>query len=179
VSDICSKYKATSIDGSIRVSLQGPEIHNLSLSSTLTMDHFSGNHDFGGSGYHSYPNISLSSLSPYSSNCYRGRTRMTNTQRSSISLTTHAAASRPLLLPKEHKSFPQSPDVPSKPSLFTAMKSEVKSYITTEKDCDAHLRYELSWEDFVAFREEAKKSLPGWEKLRYIITFANSFGILI
>jgi hypothetical protein len=53
------------------------------------------------------------------------------------------------------------------------MKASIKSYIADRKPL-IPLKYDLSWEEFVAFREEAKESVPGWEKLSYVITSSKT-----
>jgi hypothetical protein len=78
-------------------------------------------------------------------------------------------ANTPEVLITEPETSALSANVSTLP-LFETMKSEIKSYITDRKELSS-LKYELSWEEFLAFREQAKESVPGWEKLKYVITF--------
>jgi hypothetical protein len=146
-----------------------------------------GHHPFGGSSYHSYPSMSSpqsSSFTRYSPNRLHEYCAPTQTIRSPKApkidnLTTHAQTPCPVshaATPEVHIAEPKTSASSANLSrlpLFETMKSDLKCYITNGKGLD-RLQYELSWEEFVAFREEAKESVPGWEKLKYVITSSMS-----
>jgi len=139
----------------------------------------SASYDFGGSISHSYHNIYPSSLTPYSANRFQEAkpTLPTNLPQTPINnLTTHAATchvSSATTDTAERKTAPLLANLPLGPPPFKLMESEIKNYITKRKDPSSLLQYELSWEEFVEFRELAKKSVPGWEKLKYVIELVN------
>jgi hypothetical protein len=57
-----------------------------------------------------------------------------------------------------------------------AMHSQVISY-SFKKDSSSPLEFEgISWNQFVMFRENAKKEIPGWDKLKYIMSIIPSQG---
>lgn len=133
----------------------------------------------GGSAYHSYHTISPSFPTSYSGNFFHDyhrpittskapTVRNVTTQAANRPLVSRATTSKILMEPQAGSSAP-SANVSASPNLFATMESEIKSYISKEKDLCSGLKYELSLEEFQAFREEAKKSLPGWEKLKYVI----------
>ena len=137
---------------------------------------------FGAPTSHSAHSMSPSSVTGYSPNRfheYHGAIRAVSATKAPIigNLTTLAPTSRPVSrapTPKvhtaEHKTSSSSANVPpASVPLFESLESDIKSYITSNKDLSRPLQYELSWEDFLSFREQAKKSVPGWEKLQYVI----------
>ena len=146
---------------------------------------FSGPYPFGGSPCPSFHSIPSAHTSGYSANRfqeYYGGTQTRSSSKTPITgdLTSHVAISRPVSdssVPKIHiserSSSPVSANIPSRPPLFESMESDIKSYITNRKDLVRQLQYELSWEEFLEFREHANKSVPGWEKLRYVITLVK------
>lgn len=164
------------------------------LSTTPKMHQFS---DFsepyrpGGSSYHGYhSNFSpqSSSFTGYSANRlheYHGAARTTRSPKAPNieNLTMHTPTPSPypvspattpgVSIPEPQISPPSTQtNIPSI-SRFEDMKASIKSYIADRKPL-IPLKYDLSWEEFVAFREEAKESVPGWEKLSYVITSSKT-----
>jgi hypothetical protein len=139
----------------------------------------SGPRSFGGSSYHSMSPLQSSSFTGYSTTqLHHDATRtiwsakspnIGNLTARKPTIPSVSQANTPEVFIAEPETRPLSANVSTLPR-FETMKSEIKSYITDRKELSS-LKYALSWEEFLAFREEAKESVPGWQKLKYVITF--------
>jgi len=135
----------------------------------------SASYDFGGSISHSYHNIYPSSLTRYSATRFQDYNDATFPKAPIIgNVTTHAATPHPVSsvsTPKVHIAKAETPPLSANVSseLFQSMESDINNYITKRKGPSSFLQYKLSWEEFLEFREQAKNSVPGWEKLKYVI----------